>query len=108
MVIAGLLDELDEDLELVDLLDEDFEEDDDLELLDLLDEELLEEEVSSVLDEAEEDVSVELDDDDETTAELSELDELDELSELLSTGVITLDEVLWDSPPIGGLVCLHG
>ena len=105
MVIAGLLDELDEDLELVDLLDEDFEEDDDLELLDLLDEELLEEEVSSVLDEAEEDVSVELDDDDETTAELSELDELDEL---LSTGVITLDEVLWDSPPIGGLVCLHG
>lgn len=105
MVIAGLLDELDEDLELVDLLDEDFEEDDDLELLDLLDEELLEEEVSSVLDEAEEEVSVELDDDDETTAELSELDELDEL---LSTGVITLDEVLWDSPPIGGLVCLHG
>ena len=105
MVTAGLLDELDEDLELVDLLDEDFEEDDDLELLDLLDEELLEEEVSSVLDEAEEDVSVELDDDDETTAELSELDELDEL---LSTGVITLDEVLWDSPPIGGLVCLHG
>ena len=105
MVIAGLLDELDEDLELVDLLDEDFEEDDDLELLDLLDEELLEEEVSSVLDEAEEEVSVELDDDDETTAELSELEEL---SELLSTGVITLDEVLWDSPPIGGLVCLHG
>ena len=101
MVTAGLLDELDEDL----LDEEDFVEDDDLELLlDLLDDELLEDELSSVLDEAEDEVTSELEVD-ETTAEL---DELEVLSVLLSTGVMVLDEELWDSPPMGGLVCLHG
>ena len=104
MVTAGLLDELDEDL----LDEEDFVEDDDLELLlDLLDDELLEDELSSVLDEAEDEVTSELEVD-ETTAELDELDELEVLSVLLSTGVMVLDEELWDSPPMGGLVCLHG
>lgn len=81
-VTTGLLDE-----ELEVFVEDDFVEVEDCELLD---EELEEAEV----------VSDELDDDEETEGELDELDELDEL---LSTGVLTLDEVLWFPSLMGGL-----
>lgn len=69
---------------LLDFVEDVFVEDEDFELLD------------EELEEAE-DVSAELDEDEEAEDELDELDELDmldELEELLSTGVLTLDEVL--------------
>lgn len=83
-VTTGLLDE-----ELEVFVEDDFVEDDFVEVEDceLLDEELEEAEV----------VSDELDDDEETEGEFDELDEL------LSTGVLTLDEVLWFPSLMGGL-----
>ena len=80
-VTTGLLDE-----ELEVFVEDDFVEDDFVEVEDceLLDEELEEAEV----------VSDKLDDDEETEGELDEL---------LSTGVLTLDEVLWFPSLMGGL-----
>lgn len=106
--------ELDDDFEEdEDLVDEDFVEDEDFDedfVEDADDEEADEEplceDVSSVLDEAEEEASEELVVDDESVDELTEL-----VSELLSEGVTTLDEVLWESPPImlsGVFLSFHG